>query len=92
MFDLQFCLDLVNSEYAADLQRPIAPGDLTSSHPRVLRRIEECLKVQPLKFGTFNHYRSARYLEESFAVLLGKIDPLTLGRVEDAFKALNPLL
>jgi hypothetical protein len=91
MFDRQFYLDLVNAEYTAELQQPIALADL-GQHPRILVNIEEHLKVHPLKAGGFNHYRPARYFAENIATLGPKLDAATLDRFEAAFKALNGLL
>jgi len=91
MFDRQFHLDLINVEYAAELQKPIALADL-GRHPRILVNIVEHLKANPLKAGNFNHYRPARYFAEKIAALGPKLDTPTLGRFEAAFKALNGLL
>jgi len=91
MFDRQFFLDLVNAEYAADLDRPIAPADL-GQHPRILVNIEEHLRANPLKAGVFNHYRPARYFAENIGALGPKLDAATLDRFEAAFKILNALL
>src|SRR6185369_10781986 len=91
MFDGQFYLDLVNAEYADALTKPIALVDL-GKHPRILVNIEEHVKTHPLKAGTFNHYRPARYLAENIATLGPKLDKGTLDRFEAAFKQLNALL
>jgi predicted ATP-dependent endonuclease of OLD family len=91
MFDRQFYLDLVNAEYAAELQKPIGLADL-GHHPRVLVNIEEHLKANPLKTGGFNHYRPARYFAENIGKLGPMLDAATLNRFEAAFKALNALL
>jgi predicted ATP-dependent endonuclease of OLD family len=91
MFDRQFYLDLVNAEYAAELQKPITLADL-GKHPRILVNIEEHLKAHPLKAGGFNHYRPARYFVENIATLGPKLGAVTLDRFEAAFKALNALL
>lgn len=91
MFDRQFYLDLVNAEYANELQKPIKLADL-GQHPRILVNIDEHLKANPLKAGGFNHYRPARYFAENIAALGPKLDKATLDRFEDAFKQLNSLL
>jgi hypothetical protein len=91
MFDHQFYLDLVNAEYAAELQKRVTLADL-GQHPRILVNLVEHLKANPLKTGTFNHYRPARYLAENIVTLGRKVDEPTLGRFEKAFKTLNALL
>jgi hypothetical protein len=91
MFERRFYLDIVNAEYAAELQRPIDLLDL-GKHPRILVNIEEHLKIHPLKDARFNHYRPARHSVENVATLAPKLDQLTLERFETAFKALNALL
>jgi hypothetical protein len=91
MFDRQFYLDLVNAEYAAELQKPITLADL-GKHPRILVNIGAHIKANPLKAGGFNHYRPARYFAENIATLGNIVDAATLNRFESAFKALNSLL
>ena len=91
MFDRQFYLDLVNAEYANELQKPITLANL-GQHPRILINIEEHLKAHPLKASGFNHYRPARYFAENIASIGPKLDAGTLDRFEAAFKALNSLL
>ena len=48
MFERQFYLDLVNAEYANELEKPITLADL-GQHPRILVNIEGHLKAHPLK-------------------------------------------
>ncbi len=91
MFDRQFYLDLVNSEYSSQLQEAIKLSDL-GKHPRILVNIEEFLKTNPLKSGNFNHFRPARHFVENISKLGPKLDAATLDRFEAAFKALNSLL
>jgi predicted ATP-dependent endonuclease of OLD family len=91
MFERQFYLDLVNAEYASELPKPITLADL-GKHPRILVNIQEQLKASPLEFGSFNHYRPARYFAENIATLESKLDKATLDRFEAAFNALNELL
>jgi hypothetical protein len=57
MFERDFYLSLVNAEYAAVLQRPLAVNDLNVRVPRVLRALEVVLQREPLKHGEFGHYR-----------------------------------
>jgi hypothetical protein len=91
MFDRQFYLDLVNAEYASELQAPITVADL-GKQPRVLVNVESHLEAHPLKSGSFNHYRPARRFAEKVGTLASKLDVPTLDRFEAAFKALNTLL
>ena len=83
--------DVVNAEYDTELPKPIGLADL-GKHPRIVVNIEEHLKANPLKAGSFNHYRPARYFIENIATLGPKLDKPTLDRFEAAFKALNALL
>ena len=92
MFEPSFYLDLVNAEYKAQLNAPIAEASLTSQHPRILVRLDEYFKANPLKTGHFNHYRPARYLGENIGALSSKLSSDTLNRFEAAFKAFNALL
>jgi hypothetical protein len=92
MFSPDFYLSLVNAAYAADLQAPLALGSLPP-HPRIVVRVENFLKVNPLKNGVgFNHFRPARYLADNIGTLRVSIDDATLDRFEKAFKAVNALL
>lgn len=91
MFDPQFYLNLVNAEYASQLPKPIELKDL-GKHPRILVNIEEWLKTNPFKSGSFNHYRPARYFVENVASVGPKLDKGALERFGSAFKALNTLL
>ena len=92
MFSPSFYLDLVNAEYATELQKPIQLTDLTNGSPRITVRIEEYLSKVPLKSGSYNHYRPARYFAEKSQQLASKMDSQTIDRFEAAFKALNALL
>jgi hypothetical protein len=92
MFDRDFYLALVNAEYAAALKHPLKIDDLNAKVPRVLRAIEEMLAKEPLKVGTFGHYRPARYFSEHLAELTPKISAETKARFASAFDALNGLL
>jgi hypothetical protein len=92
MFDPAFYLGLVNAEYSKELSKPIALADLTTRHPRILVRIETFLKAHPLKSGSFNHYRPARYLSDNIASLAPKIDERTRKRFDAVFTTVNALL
>jgi hypothetical protein len=92
MFDPQFYVDLVNEAYKADLQMPLVVAHLPP-HTRIIVRIEEHLKANPLKNGvTFNHFRPAAHLARHIDVWGPKLDVTTVERFETAFKALNALL
>ena len=91
MFEPQLYLDAVNAEYANELVKPIKPEDL-GKPPRILVNIKEWLKANPLKTGSFDHYRPARYFAENIATLGPKLNRVTLDRFEAAFKVLNGLL
>lgn len=92
MFTQDFYIYLVNAEFAAQLSTPIDTAQLASKYPRILVRIEEYLKLHPLKSGQFSHYRPARYFTENIKLLAGKISTETKQRFNDAFAALNKLI
>src|ERR1039458_10296881 len=91
MFDVPFYLELVNSEFKAELSAPISETALPT-HPRVLVRLEQYFEKNPLKSGKFNHYRPARYFADHIAHLTPKLSAATLHKFEGAYKALNALL
>jgi predicted ATP-dependent endonuclease of OLD family len=92
MFDRDFYLTLVNSEYGANLDAPIEIGDINKNIPRIIQAIDERLEAVPMKDAGFSHYRPARYLSENIATLAGQISDATKDRFEAAFKSLNDLL
>lgn len=92
MFERDFYLDLVNSEFAGQLKSKIALGKLNANEPRTLRAIEGWLAENPLKSGSFGHYRPARYFTENLVSLWPKVSAETKDRFEAAFKHLNTLL
>jgi len=93
MFERDFYIDLVNQEFAKELQAPIDSAKLNLHLTRVLVAIEDHLKSAPLKPGThFSHYRPARYFLENVTTLSSQLSGATMTRFEDAFKALNRLL
>jgi hypothetical protein len=91
MFDMPFYLELVNSEFKAELSAPISEAALPT-HPRVLVRLEQYFEKNPLKSGKFNHYRPARYFAEHITDLAPKLSTTTLDKFEEAYKTLNALL
>jgi len=93
MFSTDFYLQLVNAEYASDLNTPIKPEMLTSKTLRIVPRLEQLFVAKPPKSGTqFNHYRPARYFAENIGTLADKLTPIVLDRFEAIFKSLNTLL
>lgn len=92
MFEPDFYLQLVNEEYKNQLASPISQTALNMNYPRILVSIEEYLSKNPLKSGSFNHYRPARYFTENIGALAHDLSPATLDRFELAFKTLNKLL
>ena len=86
-----FYLELVNAEYAAALDEPVAEKDLKSKYPRITVRLEEHFAKNPLSSGvTFNHYRPARYLAEKVGDLT--VPSAVLDRFERICSAVNERL
>lgn len=93
MFDNDFYLGLVNSEYKAQLTSPIRIEDLNNKIPRIITRIENYLVSNPLKDNiAFNHFRPSRYFNENLSKLAKSLSEETEIRFENAFKKLNELL
>jgi len=93
MFSPSFYLTLVNGEYKHDLSSSIEEKGLTSKHPRIIVRLDEYLKQNPLKSGAlFNHYRPARFFLRGIDVIASSIPKGDLDRFENAFKSANSLL
>ena len=92
LFDRTFYVDIVNREYAAQLAEPIDSEKLNSKEPRTLRAIETHLRANPLKSGTFGHYRPARYFSENVSTLWRGVSDEVKNRFEEIFIALNKLL
>ena len=89
MFESEFYLKLVNGAFGVS----ISLTDLSSNHPRIIRRLEEYLESNPLPNNQpFNHFRPARYLSENIGCLESELSEQELDRFEQAFKALNALL
>ncbi len=93
MFGVDFYLELVNQEYSADLKSPVTLKMLTSKSPRIIQRLEECFRKNPLISGNaFSHFRPARYFAENITKLTKDIPSEAIDRFESAFKMLNNLL
>ena len=89
MFESEFYLKLVNGAFGVS----ISLTDLSSNHPRIIRRLEEYLESNPLPNNQpFNHFRPARYLSENIGCLENELSGQELDRFEQAFKDLNALL
>ncbi len=89
MFDEEFYLRLVNGEFGSSTQA----SELSTEHPRILYKLEEHFKNQPLpKNQLFNHYRPARYFSEKATLLEPELSEDTLNRFQRAFDALNALI
>ena len=92
MFEPDFYLMLINGEYRKSLTAELTANDLRVQSPRILVKIAHHFEAHPLKEGTFNHYRPARYLVENMATLKDKIAAPTRERFESVFTLLNQLL
>ncbi|WP_196258910.1 ATP-dependent nuclease [Pelagibacterium limicola] len=92
MFDRAFYIDLVNGEFVGQLPEKITKTKLNAKEPRTLRAIEAWLADNPMKSGSFGHYRPARYFTEQLDKLWPKVSDETKDRFEAAFKHLNGLL
>lgn len=92
MFEIDFYLELINSEFNRALAAPIKNSDLTFLHPRILVRLEKFFDQHPLGGENFNHFRPARYFSNNIAKLESQLSTSTLDRFEEAFKKLNALL
>jgi predicted ATPase len=92
MFERDFYVALVNAEFAKELKKPINTGALNAKEPRTLRAIEAYLEENPLKSGSFGHYRPARFFSENIVALWPQVSDATKDRFEAAFKHINALL
>jgi len=92
LFEPDFYLTLVNSEYGKALGKPLSLAALSFTSPRILVRLEKHLETHPFKGDTFSHYRPARYFVENSISLEKNISQNSLDRFDAAFTALNKLL
>ena len=89
MFDPDFYLQLVNQEFGISLKIE----DLPTHSPRIIRRLEEHFKNNPLPNNVmFNHYRPARYFSTNLNSLEEDLTDTQLDRFQKVFDALNELL
>jgi predicted ATP-dependent endonuclease of OLD family len=91
MFEPDFYLKLVNSEYGTAIAKPLKLAGLPAGGVRILPRIEAALSAGSGN-SQFNHYRPARYFAENISKLTGDLSDATLDRFEKAFIALNKLI
>ncbi|MER8541128.1 ATP-binding protein [Mesorhizobium sp. M1334] len=92
MFDRGFYVDLVNAEYAKQLNGNIGHSNLNAKLPRTVKAIEKYLERYPLNYGEFGHFRPARYFTEHLETLTTSVSDNTKTRFETAFKKINSLL
>lgn len=89
MFDPKFYLKLVNGTFGSSIKL----ANLPRTHPRILRRLEQHLKKNPLPENMgFNHYRPARYFTDNIGSLADELSGRELDRFQQAFDKLNALL
>ena len=88
MFNAGFYLKLVNGEFGSSVN----VADLPKGYPRIVVRLEEHLKNNPLpKNAGLNHYRPARYFAENIATLGPELTKSQLDHFREAFAAVNAL-
>ena len=85
-------VQLVNKEFHDQLTEPIDPASLNDKSQRIVKAIEEYLKANPLKTGSFRHYRPARYMSEHIDHLWSGMSKEAKDRFEKAFETLNGIL
>ena len=93
IFEVDFYLALVNSEYKDVLSKPITKGNLKGRSMRITRLIKESFESTPLQNNIkFNRYRPARFFTENSSSLREEISKETFNRFEKIFKMINSLL
>ena len=94
LFERTFYLDLVNSEFSKQLEKPIELNELNKNEPRTVKAIWSYLKSNSKTMDSklFNHFRPARYLAENMDRLWGNVSDESKARFESMFSALNDLL
>jgi hypothetical protein len=93
MFDLGFFLKLVNGEYGGEASKKPTDKDVKKGHPRVLVRLEQFFKANPLTGpAEFGHFRPAKHFAENIGTLKKALAASTLERFEKMFIKINALL
>ena len=93
MFDLGFFLKLVNGEYEGEASKKPTDKDVKKGHPRVLVRLEQFFKANPLTGpAEFGHFRPAKHFAENIGTLKKGLSAATLERFEKMFAKINALL
>jgi len=91
IFEPYFYLKLVNGGYSEQLGTDLTLELMTSSNPRIIKRIEEHFRTNNIAEGRFNHYIPSVYLLKNVN-LLSEIDKGTMERAEVLFTRINSLL
>ncbi len=90
MFDPDFYLSLVNTEYREELSRPIKKNNLPLEGGRITAMITSYLESAHARTKTqFDRYRPARYFVEHSASLQNTISDETWLRFQEMFKTIN---
>ena len=92
MFEREFYLRLVNAEFASQLSAEILVDSLNPKIPRTLQALEAWLVDNELTYGSFGHFRPARYFCENIDTLWPDVSKETKSRFQAAFSHLNGLL
>ena len=92
LFDREFYVFLVNEEFKKQLKVPIEMTSLNAQEPRILRAIDVFLTDNPFNFGSFGHFRPARYFGENVTTLWPKVSDKTKDRFQALFEQVNALL
>ena len=92
LFDRDFYVELVNTEFKEELDDPIDSNMLNPQLPRTLKAIEQFLQGHPFCTGSFGHYRPARYFSEHISELWPKVSVETKERFVKLFDSINSLL
>ena len=92
LFDREFYVELVNKEFASQLNSPIQITSLNKNLPRTLRAVEVFLACNKMKQGKFSHYRPAKYFVENIGELWDHVSDSTKDTFESIFDKANSLL
>ena len=92
LFDSSFYLKLVNEAYEAELPHDLTLKTISSSNPRIVKRIEDYFEAEGIAGGRFDRYRPAAHLLQNHEALRDQIDGTTIDRASSLFERLNGLL